>query len=40
VLIHLPVIILASLHPVAIADTVLQFDIVRECRGDGVKAAH
>jgi hypothetical protein len=34
-LIHLPIIILTSLHPVTIADAVPQFDIVRECRGEG-----
>jgi hypothetical protein len=34
-LIHLPIIILASLHPIAIADAVPQFDIVRECQGEG-----
>jgi len=34
-LIHLPIVILASLHPVAVADTVPKFDIVRECRAEG-----
>ena len=34
-LIHLPIVILTSLHPVTIADAVPQFDIVRECRGEG-----
>ena len=34
-LIQLPIIILTSLHPIAIADTVPQFDIVRECQGEG-----
>ena len=34
-LIHLPIIILTSLHPIAIADAVPQFDIVRECQGEG-----
>jgi hypothetical protein len=34
-LIHLPIIILASLHPLAVADAVPQFDIVRECQGEG-----
>jgi hypothetical protein len=33
--IHLPVIILASLHPIAIADTVPQFNIARECQDEG-----
>jgi hypothetical protein len=34
-LMHLPIIILASLHPIAIADAVPQFDIVRECQAEG-----
>ena len=34
-LIHLPIIILTSLHPIAIADAVPKFDIVRECQGEG-----
>jgi hypothetical protein len=32
-LLHLPIIILTSLHP--IADAVPQFDIVRECQAEG-----
>jgi hypothetical protein len=37
-LIHLPIIILTSLHPIAIADAVPKFDIARECRAeDGSK---
>jgi hypothetical protein len=32
---HLPIIILASLHPTPIADTVPKFDIARECRFEG-----
>ena len=31
-LIHLPIIILTSLHPTPIADAVPNFDIARECR--------
>ena len=34
-LIHLPIIILTSLHPIAVADAVPQFDIVRECQAEG-----
>jgi hypothetical protein len=34
-LIRLPIIILTSLHPVAIADAIPRFDIVQECRGEG-----
>ena len=34
-LIHLPIIILTSLHPIAVADAVPQFDIVRECQVEG-----
>jgi hypothetical protein len=34
-LIHLPIVILASLHPIAVADTVPKFDIARECRSEG-----
>jgi hypothetical protein len=32
---HLPIIILASLHPTAMADTVPKFDIARECQFEG-----
>jgi hypothetical protein len=32
---RLPIIILASLHPIAAADTVPKFDIARECRFEG-----
>jgi hypothetical protein len=31
-LIHLPIIILTSLHPTLIADAVPKFDIARECK--------
>lgn len=34
-LIHLPIIILTSLHPIPVADAVPQFDIVRECQAEG-----
>ncbi|QDW41276.1 hypothetical protein FFI89_031645 [Bradyrhizobium sp. KBS0727] len=34
-LIHLPIVILASLHPIAGANAVPQFDIARECRDEG-----
>jgi hypothetical protein len=34
-LIHLPIIILASLQPTAIADAVPKFDIARECKDEG-----
>jgi hypothetical protein len=34
-LIHLPIIILASLHPTAIADTAPKFDIARVCQSEG-----
>lgn len=34
-LIHLPIIILTSLHPTAIADAVPKFDIARECQAEG-----
>ena len=31
-LIHLPIIVLTSLHPTPIADAVPEFDLARECR--------
>jgi hypothetical protein len=34
-LIHLPIIVLTSLHPNSIADTVPIFDIARECQYEG-----
>ena len=34
-LIHLPIVILTSLHPIAVADIVPKFDIARECQGEG-----
>ena len=33
-LVHLPIVILTSLHPIAVADTVPKFDIARECRAE------
>ena len=30
--VHLPIVIVATLTPVAVSDTVPKFDIVRECR--------
>jgi hypothetical protein len=34
-LIHLPIIILTSLHPIAVTDAVPQFNIARECQAEG-----
>jgi hypothetical protein len=34
-LIHLPIIILTSLHPTPIADAVPKFEIARECKFEG-----
>ena len=34
-LIHLPIIILTSLHPTPIADTAPKFDIARACQSEG-----
>jgi NAD-dependent SIR2 family protein deacetylase len=34
-LIHLPIIILTSLHVIPVADAVPKFDILRECRNEG-----
>ena len=34
-LIHLPIVILASLHSIPVADAVPKFDIARECRSEG-----
>jgi hypothetical protein len=31
-LLHLPIVLLATLSPIAVSDTVPKFDIVRECR--------
>jgi hypothetical protein len=32
---HLPIVVMATLSPVAVSDTVPKFDIVRECRLEG-----
>jgi hypothetical protein len=34
-LLHLPIAIMATLSPIAVSDSVPQFDIVRECRFEG-----
>jgi hypothetical protein len=34
-LLHLPIVMLATLSPIAVSDTVPKFDIVRECRFEG-----
>ena len=34
-LLHLPIVILTTLSPVAVAETAPTFDIVRECRFEG-----
>ena len=39
-LLHLPIVILTTLSPVAVADTAPTFDIVRECRFEGGSAAN
>jgi hypothetical protein len=38
-LLHLPIVVLATLSPIAVSDTVPQFDIVRECRLEGGSTA-
>jgi hypothetical protein len=38
-LLHLPIVILATLSPIAVSDSVPQFDIVRECRIEGDSTA-
>jgi hypothetical protein len=38
-LLHLPIVILATLLPVAVSDTVPKFDVVRECRYEGGSTA-
>lgn len=38
-LLHLPIVILATLSPVAVSDTVPNFDIVKECRYEGGSTA-
>lgn len=34
-LLHLPIVILATLSPIAVSDTVPKFDVVRECHFEG-----
>jgi hypothetical protein len=34
-LIHLPIVILTTLHPTPVADTAPEFDIARECQAEG-----
>ena len=34
-LLHLPIVIMATLSPVAVSDTVPRFDIAKECRYEG-----
>jgi hypothetical protein len=38
-LLHLPVAIMTTLSPIAVSDSVPQFDIVRECRFEGGSTA-
>jgi hypothetical protein len=39
-LLHLPIVMLTTLSPIAISDTVPKFDIVRECRIEGGPAGN
>ncbi len=39
-LLHLPIVILATLSPIPVADTMPTFDIARECRYEGGSAAN
>ena len=39
-LLHLPIVVLATLSPFAVSDTVPTFDIVKECRYEGGSAAN
>ena len=39
-LLHLPIVVLATLSPVAVSDTVPTFDILKECRYEGGSAAN
>jgi hypothetical protein len=38
-LLHLPIAIIVTLSPIAVSDSVPQFDIVRECRFEGGSSA-
>ena len=37
--VHLPIVIMATLSPIAISDTVPTFDVVKECRFEGGSTA-
>jgi hypothetical protein len=39
-LLHLPIVVLATLSPVAVSDTVPTFDILKECRYEGGSPAN
>jgi hypothetical protein len=39
-LLHLPILVLATLSPVAVSDTVPTFDILKECRYESGSAAN
>ena len=39
-LLHLPIVVLATLSPTAVSDTVPTFDILKECRYEGGSAAN
>ena len=38
-LLHLPIVIMATLAPIPVSDSVPQFDIVRECQFEGDSSA-
>lgn len=38
-LLHLPIVIMATLSPVAVSDTVPKFDVAKECRFEGGSTA-
>ena len=38
-LLHLPIVMLATLSPVAVSDTVPKFDVAKECRFEGGSTA-
>jgi hypothetical protein len=38
-LLHLPIVLLATLSPIAVSDTVPKFDIVKECRFESLSSA-
>jgi len=39
-LLHLPIVVIATVSPAAISDAVPKFDIVRECRFEGGSTAN